>query len=117
MKDHERIPNYLHTIYIYIYIYMGGVWIHLFRGQGVHGRVILVLCECIWNARVVLLVHPNFDDTSSLGYPPRWVAYHPLSSTLVPASRFLAGNREGELKPTPFSSLLIFRVFLFFFFF
>ena len=37
-------------------------------------------------------------------------------STLVTASLFLAGNREAELNPTTFSSLLLFRVFLSFLF-
>ena len=44
-------------------------------GQGAHAHVILVLCECIWNAPAVSLVLPAFDDTTSLGshqvvYPP-----------------------------------------------
>ena len=34
-------------------------------------RVILVLRECIWNAPAVSLVLPVFDDTGSLGSPPR----------------------------------------------
>ena len=36
----------------------------------------------------------------------------PVVSTLVSAFHFLAWNREPELKPTNFSSLLFFRVFL-----
>ena len=35
-----------------------------------------VVHECIWNALVVLLGLPTFDDTGSLGCPPRGVAYH-----------------------------------------
>ena len=49
----------------------------------------------------------------SLGSPLRRVIYPP--SSLVPpwvtTFRFLAVNREPELKPTTFSSLLLFRVF------
>ena len=63
-------------IYIYIYIYgVKGVWIQLLGGQGTHACVILVLWECIWNAPVVLLVLPAFDDTGSLGSLPRQVVY------------------------------------------
>ena len=50
--------------------------------------------------------------TGSLDCLPCWVVYHlvyhPLGSTLVAASHFLAGNGEAELKPTTFSSLLFF---------
>ena len=46
-----------------------------------------------------------------------WVILHvrwsiPVAIALGDRSRFLAGNREVELKPTTFSSLLHFRVFL-----
>ena len=58
----------------------------------------LVVRECIWNALVVLHGLPTFDDTGSLGYTPYRVVYHPLVSTLVTVSRFLAGNMEVELK-------------------
>ena len=63
--------------------------------QGTRGRVILVLRECIWNAPAVPLVLPTFDDTVSLGSPPRHVVYPPGSmvSPWVTASLFLAGNR------------------------
>ena len=47
----------------------------------------------------------------------RWsIPLVPLFHTWVTASRFLAGNREAELKPTTFSSLLLFPDFLSFFF-
>ena len=59
---------------------------------------------------------PAFGDTSSLGYPLRWVPYHPSGSILVITSCFLAGNREAELKLTTFSSLVLFSVFLSLFF-
>ena len=72
--------------------------------------------ECMWNALVVLLGLPTFDDTGSLGSHPRRVFYRPSVSALVTESRFLAGNREAKLKPTTFSSLLIFRVSLSFLF-
>ena len=47
------------------------------------------------------LVLPGFDDTASLGFPPRRVVY-PLVQPWVTDSRFLAGNKEAELKPTIF---------------
>ena len=76
----------------------------LLGGQGVRDRVIPVVHECVWNELVVLLDLPAFYYTGSLGYPPRWVVYHPSGSTLLRASRFLPGIREVELKPTTFSS-------------
>ena len=80
--------------------------------------VILILRECIWNAPAVSLVHPPFDDTASLGSPPRQVGYPPgsLVSPWMTASHFLAGNREAQLKLTTFSSLLLFCDFLSFLF-
>ena len=48
-----------------------------FTCQGVCAPVILVLRECIWNALAVSLVLPAFDDTDSLGSPPRQVVYQP----------------------------------------
>ena len=79
--------------------------------SGACASVSLVLRECIWNAPVVSFVLPGFDNTGSLGFPPRrevppWVT----------VSCFLAGNREAELKPTTFSSFLLFSVFLSFLF-
>ena len=76
------------------------------EGQGTRAGVIFVLRECIWNAPLLSLVLPAFDNTGSLGSLPCRVIY-PLGSTLggcllLPP----AGNREVELKPTPFSSLL-----------
>ena len=83
------------------------------RVQGTRDRVILVVRGYISNALVVVpLGLLTLDDTGSLGYPPRWVVYRPLVSTLVTVSRLFAGNRETELKPTYFSSLLHFSVFL-----
>ena len=87
---------------------MEGAWIYLFRGQGFRDRVILVVRECIWNALMVPFGLSSFDDTGSLDYPSRWVTYH-----LLPASRVPAGNRKAELKNTTFSSLLLFLSFLF----
>ena len=57
-----------------IYIYMDG----LLGGQGAYTHVILVLRVCIWNAHTVSLVLPAFDDTGSLGTPPRQVVYPPV---------------------------------------
>ena len=54
-------------------------------------HVYLVLRECIWNAPAVSLVLTTFDDTGSLGSPPRQVVYPPGSMVppWVTASRFL----------------------------
>ena len=73
--------------------------------------MLFLLRECIWNAHAVSLVLPGFDDTGSLGLPPRWVDYPPIPPG-VAASHFLAGNWEAELKPTTFSSFLLFGTFL-----
>ena len=54
---------------------MGEVWVQLLGVEWVSARVILVLCECMWNAPAVSLVLPPFDDTVSLGYHRRWVVY------------------------------------------
>ena len=83
----------------------------------VRARIILVLLECIWNAPAVSLFLPAFVHTGSSGYPLRRVVYRSYVSSLVTGSRFFAGNREAELKPTTFSLLLLFRVFLSFLFF
>ena len=61
-------------IYIYIsyfYYFVLGVWFNLLEDQGLRDRVILLVRECIWNALVVLLGLPTFDDTDSLGYLPQ----------------------------------------------
>ena len=86
------------------------------EGFRVRDCVILDLRKCIWNALLVLLGVATFEDIGSLGYLPRLVTYHPSSSTLVIASRFLTGNREAELKPTTFSSFLLLSVFVSLFF-
>ena len=78
-------------------------------GVGVSDHVILVVRECIWNMLVVLLELPTLDDIGSLGYPSGF--------SLVAASRFLVGNREDKLKPTTFTSFLLFNVFVSFLFF
>ena len=97
---------------------MGEVWVQLWGGREARARVVLVLCECIWNAPAVSLLLPVFDDTDSLGSPPRQVVCPPgfMVPPWVTVSRFFSANREYELKPTTFSSLLLFRVFLSFFF-
>ena len=91
--------------------------INCWEGQGACARVILVVRECIWNAPAVSFVLPACDFTGSLG-SPRQMVYPPGSIVppCVTASRFLVGNREAELKPTIFSSVLLFRVFLSFLF-
>ena len=88
-----------------------GVWVNWLEVRGDRCRVILVVRETVWNALVILLVLQTFDDTGSLDYPPGRVIYRPSVSPLVTASSFLVRNKEVELKPTTFSSLL-FPVFL-----
>ena len=46
-------------------------------GQVAHAHAILFLREYTWNTPAVSLVIPAFDDTGSLGSPPRQVAYSP----------------------------------------
>ena len=86
-------------------------------GRPVHGEWIHEASVSFVNAPAVSLVHKAFDDTGSLG-SPRYMVYPPGSivPSWVTASRFLAGNREAELKSTTFSSLLLFRDFLSFLF-
>ena len=60
-------------------------------------------------------------SSQPLTVPVPWVLLRVGCSLLlvpswVTASRFLAWNREAELKPITFSSLLLFCVFLSFFF-
>ena len=73
---------------------VGGVWVHLLGGQRVCARVIFVLRECIWNVPAVSLVVPAFDDTDSLGFPPRWVGCS-ADSTLGDYLPFPCGEYEG----------------------
>ena len=109
-----------YSLIIYIYIYME--WESLGSivvgpgGKSTH--VILVLSEYIWNAPVVLVSLPAFDDTVSLDSPLHQVVYPPGSMVppWVTTSHFLVGNRETELKLATFSSLLLFHVFQFFYF-
>ena len=69
----KKIKNY---IYIYIYIWGEGLG-SIVGDQGALARVVfLVLSECIWNVSAVSLVLSAFDDTGSLGNPPRRVVYH-----------------------------------------
>ena len=93
----------------------GGVLVQLLGGQGARAHVILVLRECIWNATTLLLVLPAFEDIGSL---PRQVVYPPgfMAAPWMTTFHFLVGNREAELKPTTFSSLLLFCDFLSFLF-
>ena len=93
------------------------VMVQLPGGQRTRARVILVLRERILNAPAASLVHPASDDAGSLCSSHR-VVYPPGSMVppWVTTSRLLAGNREVELKPTTFSSLLLLRDFLYFLF-
>ena len=77
---------------------MGGIWVQLLAGQGACARVILVLCESIWNVPMVSLVLTAFDDPSSLGSPPRQVVYPPNclnDSTLGNCLSFSCGEYRG----------------------
>ena len=69
LKPHSRKgkKNYIYGV--------GESGFNCWGGQRACGRVILLLSECIWNASVISLVLPAFDDNGSLGYPPRWVVY------------------------------------------
>ena len=51
-------------------------------------RTYLVLREYIWNTLKVPLVHPAFEDTGSLAYPPRRAVY-PRAPTLGDCLPFL----------------------------
>ena len=68
-----------------------------------------------WPRPKISLVPPTFDDTGSMGFPPCQV-FCPPGSTLGDCLPFPCRNREAELKPTTFSSLLHFRDFLSFLF-
>ena len=58
---------------------MGGIWVQLLGGQVVEVRVVVFSRGCVWSAPVVSLILPVFDDTGSLGSPPRRVDYLPVS--------------------------------------
>ena len=79
-------------------------------GLGTLAHVFLALCECIWNAPMILLVLPTFGNAGSLGSPPCQVVYPPGSMfpPWMTVSHFLVVNRKAELKPITFSSLLLF---------
>ena len=79
---------------LFYYLWVGESWVQLLGDQQAHARVIPILREYIWNAPAVLLFLPTVDDIGSLSFPPRRIP------RWVTASRFLAGNREAELKPT-----------------
>ena len=65
-------------------------------GEGARARLILALCEYIWNAPAVSLVFPTFDDTGSLGSPPRQVVF-PLGSMAPP---WVAKTHHFLFNPT-----------------
>ena len=86
------------------------------RGSEVaHVHVNLDLRECIWN-----MLQSRLSSQPFMVLPP-WVFLHvgwsiPLVPPFVTASSLLAWNREAELKPTTFASLLLYSVFLSFLF-
>ena len=74
-RVHYSLINNKHT---HTHRYMG--WGSLGQLMGVQGSrvcVILVLHEYILNAPAISLVLPTFDNTGSLGFPPRQVVYPP----------------------------------------
>ena len=73
-------------------------------------HVILVIPECIWNAPAISVVLPAFGDTL-LGFSSATGGLSPWFPPWVTVSHFHVGKREVELKPTTFSSVLLFRVF------
>ena len=78
---------------------VGGVWVQLLGGQGTSARVILLYVN-------VSGMRPRSRLSSQpLTKPTLWAipasgGLSPLVPPSVTASRFLAGNREAELKPT-----------------
>ena len=78
-------------------------------------HIFLRLTIGLMNANIAK-VHHSFSITNFLGGYLKMYATFFFYESLVPpwvtASRFLAGNREVELKHTTFSSLLLFRYFL-----
>ena len=84
-------------------------------GPGLRDLLILVLRECTWNAPAFSLVLPAFDDNGSLGSPLRRVVYPP-GSALGDYLQFPCGEYGDWAKTHHFSSLLLFRDFLSFFF-
>ena len=59
---------------------MGGILVSIVGDEGPRACIILVLRECIWNAPAVSFVFPAYDDTGSLGSPPRRVVFPPGST-------------------------------------
>ena len=75
LLNNNNNTNTNNNNYYYYYIYgVGRVYV-LLGGQGARARVLLTLCECIWNAvsLVLLAVH----DTGSLGNPQPREVYSP----------------------------------------
>ena len=57
------------------YCYYGCIYIFRWGGESQGSIVILVISECIRKAPAVMLFLSAFDDTGSLGYPPRRMVY------------------------------------------
>ena len=92
-----------HT-HTYIYIWLaGGFWVQLFGGRGP------ALLSFLFYVNVSGMRPQSRLSSQPLTIPAPWVIlYVGLSIFVVPpwvtASRFLAENREVELKPTTFST-------------
>ena len=87
---------------------VGGVWGQFL--EGFRGAKFVLILFYVNVSRMYL---PTFDDTGSLGFPPRRVVYPPGSMVppWVTGSRFLAGNRKAELKNLQLSFHSYFSVF------
>ena len=87
-----------------------GIWIQLL---GVRGVALVLLLFYVYLAGM----HPQYHLSSQpLTIPTPWVFLGWSISLVLPwvtVSHFLARNRENELKPSNFSSLLLFLSFLF----
>ena len=69
--------SYFYAVFIYRFPFTRVIYSILGGSRG-YARVILILRECIWNAPLVSLFLPTFDDTGSMGSPPRQVVYPPV---------------------------------------
>ena len=86
----------------------------MFNCWEVRGPALVLFLFYVTLSRMLLWSHLS---SRPLTIPAPWVLLRiGWSILLVPpwvtAFRFFAGNREAELKPTTFSSLLLFHIFL-----
>ena len=103
-----RISNF----FIYIYIYMGRGE-SKFNSWGSGGSALVLF---LFYVNVTGMRPRSRLSSQPLEIPASWVLLQvwwsiPLVPPWITASRFLAENRVAVLKPTTFSSLLLFLVF------